>query len=88
MRVPLLGSLAGSSATMSMLKGAGTVTEALDDVADEQYSRVESVVSVEKAPDPASGGDDAGNDTTGACRFSEVVDSNRKQNPKSQRSPN
>lgn len=58
-RVPLVGNLAGSNVSRSMLRDAGTAAEAPDGAADEQYSRVESAVSVEKAPDPASGGDDA-----------------------------
>lgn len=58
-RVRLPGTLAVSSATTSRRKDAAIVAAALDGAADEQCSRAENVVSVEKAPDPASGGGDA-----------------------------
>ncbi len=58
-RVPVLGNWAVSNGSTSRLKDAGIAAEALGGAADEQYSRAENVVGVEKAPDLASGGGDA-----------------------------
>lgn len=57
-RVLSAGRRAVSSASRSR-KGVATVAGAPGDAAGELYSRAECAVGAGKAPDPASGGDDA-----------------------------